>query len=93
MRAVTLFLAAIIAAIALLFVLVIVAVSLLMKRLVLAPVNLAREHCSQIAAGKLDIPVPVKGNSGNEIDHLMGSMEQMRRAAGNHRPCVTRVIP
>jgi len=71
---------AIIAAIALLFVLVIVAVSLLMKRLVLAPVNLAREHCSQIAAGKLDIPVPVKGNSGNEIDHLMGSMEQMRQA-------------
>ncbi|MHA0968385.1 methyl-accepting chemotaxis protein [Enterobacter cloacae] len=71
---------AIIAAIALLFVLVIVAVSLLMKRLVLAPVNLAREHCSQIAAGELDIPVPVKGNSGNEIDHLMGSMEQMRQA-------------
>ena len=71
---------AIIAAIALLFVLVIAAVSLLMKRLVLAPVNLAREHCSQIAAGKLDIPVPVKGNSGNEIDHLMGSMEQMRQA-------------
>ena len=71
---------AIIAAIALLFVLVIVAVSLLMKRLVLAPVTLAREHCSQIAAGKLDIPVPVKGNSGNEIDHLMGSMEQMRQA-------------
>ena len=71
---------AIIAAIALLFVLVIAAVSLLMKRLVLAPVNLAREHCSQIAAGKLDIPVPVKENSGNEIDHLMGSMEQMRQA-------------
>ena len=71
---------AIIAGIALLFVLVIVAVSLLMKRLVLAPVNLAREHCSQIAAGKLNIPVPVKGNSGNEIDHLMGSMEQMRQA-------------
>jgi len=71
---------AIIAGIALLFVLVIVAVSLLMKRLVLAPVNLAREHCSQIAAGILDIPVPVKGNSGNEIDHLMGSMEQMRQA-------------
>ncbi|MBA7852405.1 methyl-accepting chemotaxis protein [Enterobacter cloacae] len=71
---------AIIAGIALLFVLVIVAVSLLMKRLVLAPVNLAREHCSQIAAGKLDIPVPVKGNSGNEIDYLMGSMEQMRQA-------------
>lgn len=71
---------AIIAAIALLFMLVIAAVSLLMKRLVLAPVNLAREHCSQIAAGKLDIPVPVKGNSGNEIDHLMGSMEQMRQA-------------
>ncbi|EKS9202056.1 methyl-accepting chemotaxis protein [Enterobacter cloacae] len=71
---------AIIAAIALLFMLVIAAVSLLMKHLVLAPVNLAREHCSQIAAGKLDIPVPVKGNSGNEIDHLMGSMEQMRQA-------------
>lgn len=71
---------AIIAAIALLFVIVIVAVSLLMKRFVFAPVNLAREHCSQIAAGKLDIPVPVKGTSGNEIDHLMGSMEQMRQA-------------
>src|SRR5690606_20311754 len=70
----------IIAAIALLFVLVIIAVSLLMKRFVFAPVNLAREHCSQIAAGKLNIPVPVKAHSGNEIDHLMGSMEQMRQA-------------
>ena len=45
-----------IAVIACLFVLVIVAVSLFMKRFVFAPVNLAREHCSQIAAGKLDIP-------------------------------------
>ena len=71
---------AIVAAIASLFVVVIVAVSLLMKRFVFAPVNLAREHCSQIAAGKLDIPVPVKGGAGNEIDHLMGSMEQMRQA-------------
>ncbi|WP_152081128.1 methyl-accepting chemotaxis protein [Enterobacter oligotrophicus] len=70
----------IIAAIALLFVLVIIAVSLLMKRFVFTPVNLAREHCSQIAAGKLNIPVPVKAHSGNEIDHLMGSMEQMRLA-------------
>ena len=69
-----------IAVIACLFVLVIVAVSLFMKRFVFAPVNLAREHCSQIAAGKLDIPVPVKGSSHNEIDHLMGSMEQMRQA-------------
>lgn len=69
-----------IAVIACLFVLVIIAVSLLMKRFVFAPVNLAREHCSQIAAGKLDIPVPVKGSAGNEIDHLMGSMEQMRQA-------------
>jgi len=71
---------AIIAAITSLFVVVIVAVSLLMKRFVFAPVNLAREHCSQIAAGKLDIPVPVKGSAHNEIDHLMSSMEQMRQA-------------
>ena len=71
---------AIVAAIASLFVVVIIAVSLLMKRFVFAPINLAREHCSQIAAGKLDIPVPVKGSTGNEIDHLMGSMEQMRQA-------------
>ena len=71
---------AIIAAIASLFVVVIVAVSLLMKRFVFAPVNLAREHCSQIAAGKLDVPVPVKGSAHNEIDHLMSSMEQMRQA-------------
>jgi methyl-accepting chemotaxis protein-3 (ribose and galactose sensor receptor) len=71
---------AIVAAIASLFVVVIIAVSLLMKRFVFAPINLAREHCSQIAAGKLDIPVPVKGGTGNEIDHLMGSMEQMRQA-------------
>jgi len=71
---------AIIAGFAFLFVVVIIAVSLLMKRFVFAPVNLAREHCSQIAAGKLNIAVPVKGNSGNEIDHLMGSMEQMRLA-------------
>ncbi|MEZ6877224.1 methyl-accepting chemotaxis protein [Enterobacter sp. KBR-315C3_2022] len=71
---------AIIAGIAFLFVAVIVAVSLLMRRFVFAPVNLAREHCSQIAAGRLDIPVPVKGSEGNEIDHLMGSMEQMRLA-------------
>jgi methyl-accepting chemotaxis protein-3 (ribose and galactose sensor receptor) len=54
---------AIVAAIASLFVVVIIAVSLLMKRFVFAPVNLAREHCSQIAAGKLDIPVPVKGST------------------------------
>ncbi|GJL39220.1 TPA: methyl-accepting chemotaxis protein [Enterobacter chengduensis] len=71
---------AIIAAIASLFVLVIVAVSIFMKRFVFAPVNLAREHCSQIAAGKLDVPVPVKGSVHNEIDQLMGSMEQMRQA-------------
>ncbi|RSK70933.1 HAMP domain-containing protein [Enterobacter huaxiensis] len=71
---------AIIAGFALLFVLVIIAVSVLMKRCVFAPLDLAREHCSQIAAGKLDIPVPVKGRSGNEIDRLMGSMEQMRQA-------------
>lgn len=70
----------IITAIALLFVVVIIAVSMLMKRFVLTPVNLAREHCSQIAAGKLDNPVPVRSNARNEIDHLMGSMEQMRLA-------------
>jgi methyl-accepting chemotaxis protein-3 (ribose and galactose sensor receptor) len=40
-----------IATFAILFVAVIIAVSLLMKRFVFAPVNLAREHCSQIAAG------------------------------------------
>ena len=70
----------IIASIAVLFVVVIFAVSLLMKRVVFAPVNLAREHCRQIAAGKLDVPVPIKRDSGNEIDHLMSSMEQMRQA-------------
>ncbi|HGD4068170.1 TPA: methyl-accepting chemotaxis protein [Enterobacter hormaechei] len=70
----------IIACIAVLFVVVIFAVSLLMKRVVFAPVNLAREHCRQIAAGKLDVPVPIKRDSGNEIDHLMASMEQMRQA-------------
>lgn len=70
----------IITSIAFLFLVVIFVVSLLMKRLVFAPVDLAREHCSQIAAGKLDIPVPVKGSAGNEIDRLMGSMEQMRQA-------------
>lgn len=80
MRAVASSLAAIVAAIASLFVVVIIAVSLLMKRFVFAPIGTAREHCSQIAAGKLDIPVPVKGSTGNEIDHLMGSMEQMRQA-------------
>jgi len=63
-----------------LFVVVIFVVSLLMKRVVFAPVNLAREHCRQIAAGKLDVPVPTKRDSGNEIDHLMSSMEQMRQA-------------
>ena len=70
----------IIACIAVLFVVVIFVVSLLMKRVVFAPVNLAREHCRQIAAGKLDVPVPTKRDSGNEIDHLMSSMEQMRQA-------------
>lgn len=70
----------IIACIAVLFVVVIFVVSLLMKRVVFAPVNLAREHCRQIAAGKLDVPVPIKRDSGNEIDHLMSSMEQMRQA-------------
>ena len=70
----------IIAVIALLFVVVIIAVNLLMQRFVFAPVNLAREHCGLIAAGKLNMPVPVKGSSGNEIDLLMSSMEQMRQA-------------
>ncbi|POU04895.1 methyl-accepting chemotaxis protein [Enterobacter cloacae complex sp. ECNIH17] len=70
----------IITCIAVLFVVVILVVSLLMKRVVFAPVNLAREHCRQIAAGKLDVPVPIKRDSGNEIDHLMSSMEQMRQA-------------
>ncbi len=70
----------IIAGVALLFVVVIIAVSLLMKRVVLGPVDRAREHCSQIAAGKLNVPVPVKENSANEIDNLMASMEQMRQA-------------
>ena len=75
----------IIACIAVLFVVVIFAVSLLMKRVVFAPVNLAREHCRQIAAGKLDVPVPIKRDSGNEIDHLMSSMEQMREFLGAGR--------
>lgn len=70
----------IIGTIALLFVVVIIVIRQLIKRVIFAPVNLAREHCSQIAAGKLNIPVPVKSRSENEIDHLMGSMEQMRLA-------------
>jgi len=70
----------IIAAFAALFVVVIIGVSVLMKRYVFAPINLAREHCSQIAAGQLTEAVPQKAGSNNEIDLLMGSMEQMRLA-------------
>jgi len=70
----------IIAAFAALFVVVIIGVSVLMKRYVFAPINLAREHCSQIAAGQLTEAVPQKACSNNEIDLLMGSMEQMRLA-------------
>ncbi len=70
----------IIAAFAALFVVVIIGVSVLMKRFVFAPINLAREHCSQIAAGQLTEAVPQKAGSNNEIDLLMGSMEQMRLA-------------
>ncbi|MCU6663333.1 MAG: methyl-accepting chemotaxis protein [Silvania sp.] len=71
---------AIIAAFAALFVVVIVAVNWLMTRFVFTPIQLAREHCSQIAAGKLTETVPLKDGSRNEIDQLMGSMEQMRLA-------------
>ena len=71
---------AIIAAFAALFVVVIIGVSVLMKRFVFAPINLARAHCSQIAAGQLTEAVPQKAGSNNEIDLLMGSMEQMRLA-------------
>ncbi len=70
----------IIAAFAALFVVVIIGVSVLMKRFVFAPINLAREHCSQIAAGQLTEAVPQKAGSNSEIDLLMGSMEQMRLA-------------
>ena len=70
----------IIAAFAALFVVVIIGVSVLMKRFVFAPINLARAHCSQIAAGQLTEAVPQKAGSNNEIDLLMGSMEQMRLA-------------
>ena len=70
----------IIIAFAALFVVVIVGVSVLMKRFVFAPIHLAREHCSQIAAGKLTEAVPQKTGSNNEIDLLMGSMEEMRLA-------------
>lgn len=51
-----------------------------MERFVFAPVNAAREHCGQIASGKLDTTVPVANNTHNEINLLMTSMEQMRVA-------------
>ncbi|MEG1211680.1 MAG: methyl-accepting chemotaxis protein [Leclercia sp.] len=70
----------IIAAFAALFIVVIFGVSVLMKRFVFTPINLARQHCSQIAAGTLTEAVPLKAGSNNEIDLLMGSMEQMRLA-------------
>jgi len=84
----------IIIAFAALFVVVIVGVSVLMKRFVLAPIHLAREHCSQIAAGKLTEAVPQKTGSNNEIDLLMGSMEEMRLALlDNVRPAIPLTTP
>lgn len=66
-----------IATFSLLFLIVITAVLILLRRFVLAPLTLARDHCRQIAAGVLDKPLPVTP-SRSEIQALMSAMEQMR---------------
>nr|WP_024968050.1 methyl-accepting chemotaxis protein [Pantoea sp. IMH] len=63
-----------------LFLVVIAAVLILLRRHVLTPLFEARDHCTKIAEGILDNPLPVKASSRNEIQTLMHSMEQMRLA-------------
>ncbi|KAA8999460.1 HAMP domain-containing protein [Affinibrenneria salicis] len=59
-----------------LFIAVIVVMMVLMKRYVLNQLDIAKDHCSQIASGLLNTPVDasVKG----EIGDVMRSMERMR---------------
>ncbi|RRZ95498.1 methyl-accepting chemotaxis protein [Erwinia sp. 198] len=63
-----------------LFLVVIAGVLMFLKRYVLSPLDSAKTHCSQIAQGILDTPVPVVASSRSEIQDLMGTMEQMRRS-------------
>ncbi|MBV4366660.1 methyl-accepting chemotaxis protein [Erwinia sp. BNK-24-b] len=63
-----------------LFLVVIAGVLLFLKRYVLSPLDSAKTHCSQIAQGILDTPVPVQASSRSEIQDLMRTMEQMRRS-------------
>ncbi|MDN8540289.1 methyl-accepting chemotaxis protein [Erwinia sp. BC051422] len=63
-----------------LFLVVIAGVLMFLKRYVLSPLDSAKAHCSQIAQGILDTPVPVMASSRSEIQDLMGTMEQMRRS-------------
>ncbi|WP_458038888.1 methyl-accepting chemotaxis protein [Pantoea ananatis] len=62
----------------LLFLAIIIAILIFVRRYILSPLNNAKAHCSEIAAGVLDHPVPVKIGSKSEIQQLMSSMEQMR---------------
>ncbi|AMO48241.1 methyl-accepting chemotaxis protein [Kosakonia oryzendophytica] len=59
-----------------LFTLIIAAIFILLRRRVLSPLDTARIHCQQMAAGELHIPV-VNG-SKDEIGEMLGSLEQMR---------------
>ncbi|HBV39173.1 MAG TPA: methyl-accepting chemotaxis protein, partial [Erwinia sp.] len=69
-----------IAAFGVLFLIVIAGVLVFLKRYVLSPLDSAKAHCSQIAQGILDTPVPVVASSRSEIQDLMGTLEQMRRS-------------
>ncbi len=63
-----------------LFLAIIVAILVFVRRYILSPLDHAKAHCSQIAAGILDKPVPVNTGSKSEIQQLMTSMESMRTA-------------
>lgn len=70
----------IIAIITFLFVIMILIINVMMRRRLFKPLEQAQDYCSEIAAGKLDIMVPIKKQPRNEIDSLMHSMEKMRLA-------------
>ncbi len=61
---------------ALLFTLIIIAMFVLIRRRVLSPLDAARLHCQQMAAGELHSPVI--SHSKDEIGTLLSSLEQMR---------------
>ncbi|KIS44869.1 methyl-accepting chemotaxis protein [Kosakonia radicincitans] len=61
---------------ALLFTLIIIAMFILIRRRVLSPLDAARLHCQQMAAGELHSPVISR--SKDEIGTLLSSLEQMR---------------